>query len=172
MAIPIREHRLDSIMHGWIVNTAKRNIWRIPNWYDLDDLIGEGFICYAVCNIKYRHVRQTRQFMKLVQTTFRNHITDLANERTLSPEEVSVPPDSPLLVRAEIGDALLLTMLNQLPKELQVLITRLIGGTDLPRMKRYKNGVRETSNEYLCRLMGVDHKYVNVLEIFKEHVIS
>lgn len=167
-----REHRLDPGMRGWIVNTSKKNIWRVAHWYDLSDLIQDGFMCYAICHVKYMEVKEQKHFMALVKTTFYNFITDLANEKTQGIQEVVVDPDSQSLVRTEQGDAFFVTMLGQLPVELQQLIKLLLQDGKKPRMKRYRDGTRETTNEHLCRLLGVDPKMVNIMELFKEHMLT
>lgn len=163
-----RQHMLDAGMRGWIVNCAKKNIWRVPTWYDLDDLIQDGFICYCHCRIRYAHIEETRHFMALVKTSFANHIHDLANKRTRTTEKL-VPPDSPTLSGVELPEGMFLTLLKQLPRELQGLIEILLESAWNIPMLRYANGARETNNQYLCRLLDVDPETVNVMAIFKEH---
>jgi len=78
---------LDKGMRGWLVTMARKNYWRVAAWMDLDDLIAEGFLAYAICRAKYDdRVANKRHFMALVQITFINQITDLANDRTAQPE--------------------------------------------------------------------------------------
>lgn len=163
-----RQHRLDPGLRGWLVNYSKRNFWRVPSCYDLDDLIQDGYLCYCVCNAKYRHVKVQRHFMALVKVTFHNHITDLANERTRL-GEVLVPPDSPTLDRVETPDALCAVLLRQLPDELKQLLHVLLHGARQIPMRRYADGTRETTNDYLCRLLGVDPDLVDVENVFREH---
>src|SRR3974390_506351 len=85
---------LDRAMRGWIINHAKRQYWRVAAWYDLADLIQDGFLCYYKCKARYTNLtflnhplpEDKRRFMSLVQRAFANHITNLANRRTETPE--------------------------------------------------------------------------------------
>jgi len=80
---------LDEGMKRWIYATARQNHWRVARWYDLEDLIQDGFLAYQKCYVKYaRLVRKRkptkedrRNFMALVQTTYLNYIHDLAKKR-------------------------------------------------------------------------------------------
>lgn len=164
----LREHRLDAGLRGWIVNTAKKNLWRVPSRYDLSDLIQDGYLCYCICNLRYRHVKEQRHFMALVKRTFINHIHDLATERTRLIETLVVP-DSPSLVQVEPGDALFNVLLNQLPAELKQLLVTLIRDSKNIPMLRSEDGTRETRNQYLCRLLNVDPELVDIEQVFREH---
>lgn len=168
MQRPKRKHRLDAGIRGWIVNTAKKHYWRIPPWYELDDLIQEGYFCYSICNLKYGHDLTPSHFMALVKVTFINHIHDIANLKTRNAAELMVPADSPLFSRAVPEEATFFTLLKQLPKELQELLFILLNDArNIPMLRDGKD--RETTNEYLCRLIGVDPTCVNLQSVFKEH---
>ena len=168
MKRPKRSHRLDAGIRGWLVNTAKKNYWRVPSWYDLDDLIQDGYICYSICNRKYGHDLQPSHFMALVKVSYINHIHDLANSKTRNSPELIVPMDSPVFSRAEPEEATFFTLLKQLPNELQELLFILLN--DAKSIPMLRNGrERESTNAYLCRLIGVDPEYVNLQAVFKEH---
>lgn len=168
----MREHRLDAGLRGWIVNYAKKNYWRVPDHYSLDDLIQEGYVCYCKCNLRYRHVREQKHFMALVKRTFANHIHDLASERTAKPPETLAEPDSPSLIQVEYSDAMIYTLLTQLPAELKRLVKILLEDSRNIPMLRSEDGTRETRNEYLCRLLGIDPALVNIEDVFREHFAS
>ena len=168
MKKPIREHRLDKGMVGWICSTAKKNIWRVPHWYGLDDLIQEGYICYCVCNRKYGHELELRHFMALVKVSYINHIHDIANLKTRNSAELMVPTDSPAFSRVEPEASTFFTLLKQLPSELQELLTILINDAkEIPMLRDGRN--RENTNQYLCRLIGIDPTCVNLQAVFREH---
>jgi hypothetical protein len=86
---------MDEGLRRWIAAYASRNLWRVPSWMTLDDLIQEGFICYTnvLRHENYRGLARVREptkdnrrvFMSLVKKAFTNHIHDLANEKP--PEE-------------------------------------------------------------------------------------
>lgn len=85
---------LDEGLKRWIYRTAHRNYWRVSRWYDLDDLIQDGFLCYQKCAHKYRRLQRKRKprkddrrnFMALVKRAYENHIHDLASKRTVQKE--------------------------------------------------------------------------------------
>lgn len=168
MQRPKRKHRLDKGIKGWIVNTAKKNYWRVPAWYELDDLIQEGYICYCNCNLKYGNDLTASHFMALVKVSYIRHIHDLANSRTRNSAELMVSIDSPIFSRAEPEDATFFTLLRQLPSELQELLSILLNDAkDIPMLRDGRE--RETTNAYLCRLIGIDPEHVNLQAVFKEH---
>ena len=164
-----RQHRLDSGMRGWLVNTAKKNLWRVPMWYDLDDLIQDGYAVYCNCNSKYPHVTEIKHFMALVQVSYINHIHTLANNRTKAIISLSAY-NGPLLASDEPEQATFYLLLRQLPVELQELVRFLAeGGARDITTRRYEDGTRETTNQLLCRLIGIKPDGVNLLAVFKEH---
>lgn len=164
----IRVHRLDAGMRGWIVKTSKKNYWRVPTYYQLEDLIQDGMVTYAYCNRKYQHVTAIAHFMSLVKVSFLNHIHDLSNERTLKRDEILVSPESYMLNSTDLGEAFFTTLLGQLPVELKHLVMLLASGTR--RLRRRDGDTRETTNEFLCRLLAVDPSQVNIMEVFQEHL--
>jgi hypothetical protein len=147
-------------------------------------------MCYAKCQEAYGRLQRKRvptkndrrNFMALVRTTYLRHITDLANERTATPErtisqmhradetasdwmERHGPTDSSL------GD--LAVLLTQAPEEIRNLIEALTGdATEALKYQRHmlsgkkckspmlkgKLCVRETTQQYLCRLAKMPRK--------------
>src|ERR1700730_17047043 len=88
-AIYINDPLMDRSMSGWIVYTARQNYWRVMRWYDLSDLIQDGYLAFAKCKARYGHLfsnppthDERKWFMALVKTTYSNHIYDLAMAKT------------------------------------------------------------------------------------------
>jgi hypothetical protein len=78
-----REKYLDAGLKGWIVNTAKRNYWRVASYYELDDLISDGYLAYAVCKARYsKKVQNKAHFMALFKRVYWSRIVDLASDRS------------------------------------------------------------------------------------------
>ena len=80
---------LDAGMKGWIVNTAKKEFWKVAEWYEFQDLVQDGYLCYYKCR-KRLHGRllvktptkdQRREVQAYVKTAFLNHISTLATKR-------------------------------------------------------------------------------------------
>lgn len=58
MGAPARDPYLDAGMEGYIRNLAVREYWRVAGWYGpretgLDDLIQDGYMCFARCRARY-----------------------------------------------------------------------------------------------------------------------
>lgn len=73
---------LDAIMERWLTSFARRNLWRVAVWYDIEDLIADGYMVFVQCRNKYWYVTERKHFMALFQRCYFNHITDLANKHS------------------------------------------------------------------------------------------
>lgn len=164
-------------MRGWIVNKAKRDYWRVAGWYDLDDLIQDGYMCYARCHAKYPSDLSRRHFMALVQVSFVNHIHNLAKKKSLCQEQVlseiahdgDERPESTAdrLLGVEPEEATLGTILSQLPEGLRQLVLKLLdGGSNTPYLRQGRRW--ETNNEFYCRLAGLDPKEHSIEDEFRQ----
>lgn len=158
----------DNGLRGWIVKTAKKNYWRVAAWYDLEDLIQDGLLAYAICRSRYRHrVQNRRHFMALVQVVFVNHITDLANERTAGQDVAisQIAADGKELQALEYlaggftGDAELTATLAAAPEEVRRFLALFNTPTGLERLakplRRRADGTRETTSERLSTILGM-----------------
>lgn len=85
----------DSGLQGWIKSYSREQYWRVSRWYDLPDLVQDGYVCYTKCRNKYvdgpqepgfqvlntktPSDTQRRHFMALVKRAFFNHIMTLSS---------------------------------------------------------------------------------------------
>src|ERR1700723_269173 len=77
---------LDAGLKGWMVNTARKHYWKVASHYEFEDLIQDGYLCFAKCRAGFKyeggpdfgHNRKT--FMAFFQMAFINHITDLQKD--------------------------------------------------------------------------------------------
>jgi hypothetical protein len=165
----VKEVYFDAGLQGWIKNTARREHWRMAKWYELSDLIQDGFLCYCKCRDKYTRGppepgfqalntehptdAQRRHFMNLVQRAYFNHIMTLSSRFAAASEE----PVSQLatgddevatlesLLPPQSEEASLLMALKQAPAEISDAIRRLIndgldGGEYLRSRLRERDG--------------------------------
>lgn len=197
---------LDAGMEGFIRNLASKEYWRVADWYGrdrdcgLEDLIQDGYLCFARCRRRYVEVLGTlppdpapdhlRMMMHLVKTAFGRYIKFvIAEKMRWGHEEVASqlgdgrPQSDPWesLLPAQPEDASLRTLLLSLPSELQQLVVLLAGdgaevlGFERSRLERRvlpsgsvrlqrrgRRRLRETTNEYYCRLLGLDPVEVDV----------
>ena len=181
---------LDEGMRGFIVNTAKREFWRVAELCDFDDLVQDGYMCYAKCRRAYLDGRtdltgtkdERRWFQALVKTAFNNHIHTLSAKRKfghtdvisqLGGETQSTEAVWDSLLEAQPEDATLLTVLASAPAEI-VQLVKLLAGDGLnalgfERKRKGRRALRETTNEYYCRLLGKDPTVYDVVGQLKAY---
>lgn len=159
----------------WIARTAQKHFWRVASWYDLDDLVQDGYLCWAITRRTYSDLidaAQINHFMALFKRVYLNHITDLANKRTRQAPEVSltiimneddeaesqfdppVPEESTLAVT-----------LAQAPKVVQNFLQAMDterGRRAMQSRLRQTSTHLETPNERLCRLAGADPEAIDM----------
>ncbi len=152
---------MDEGARKWLIKTARKNHWRVMRWYDLEDLISDGLMCWQIVVRRYTRVRERKHIMALFQRTYINHIHRLANKRTRQamelvtdrlPDEVSCP------------DAELLQFACTAPADVRALLFAIIDRPEIlarPHRRRL-DGRRETTNSWLCALAGLDPDKHNV----------
>jgi hypothetical protein len=178
---------LDAGIHGHIVRLAKENVWRLAG-YDIEDLIQEGYLCYAVVRHRYVGRRPKRRpdgrmrrslppkrpdaiaqrhFMRLFQRTFLNRITTLARRQSKLKELLLNDLLKDNQTEEQAWEALLppveeaatvLSLLRAAPAEIKQLFALMVDDVVRP-YRRFGKGRRETNNEYYCRLLGLPRGY-------------
>lgn len=173
----------DAGVRGLIVNTAKRNLWKVANWYELEDLVQDGVMIWLKVRGHYypKGVTDIKHLTSLFKTSFSRHIIDLAAEKRYG-EELAISqfigPDSDgtheweTLLGVQQETATVAVLLHSAPAELKALWRFLTSEDGRERLRgRYqkKGGVKETTNEFLCRLLGLDPEMVNLEKIARQH---
>jgi hypothetical protein len=144
---------------------------------DLDDLIQEGYVCYAICRARYdQRVENQRHFMALVKACFMNQITDLANQRTAEPEiavsQLGDEENETSLFESAIGgmdgDAEFAALLSSAPPEIRKLLQLASSPgwdslMDAP-LARHEDGTRETSLERITRALNLPQDGLDIEE--------
>jgi hypothetical protein len=177
----IEHHYMDEGLERWLFATANRNYWRVAKWYDLDDLIQDGYLCYHKCLKKYGQLRRKkrpqkddrRNFMALVKRTYENHIHDLASRRTLQKERavsqihsLEDTADAWLERHGQVELAVcdLTVMIKQSPKEIQELL-RLLTTEDTEFLQ---TKVRRC-HKRIGKIMGLDPKVVDIADMVRQY---
>lgn len=156
----------EGAIEGWVVNFITKNVWRTKPAYDWCDLYQESYLCYDRCVHMYPEVVEAPHFMRLVQVTTLNRITDLANKRTKRrevPMEVGDEDSTMCLLDMVPNNMLGISdyeneewkVMKDSPQLLRRLV-RVLTASDVVLAYRVVGGIRETTNELLCRLVGVD----------------
>lgn len=165
----VKDIYFDAGVQGWIRNTARRELWRMAGWYELDDLANDGYVCYCKCRDRYTqgppepghqalntdtpNDKQRRHFMALVQRAFFNHIMTLSSKFAASCEdpvsglavEDGEPPSLENLMPPQMEEASVLMAVLQAPTEIGEAIAKLIndsidGGNYLRSRLRERTG--------------------------------
>jgi DNA-directed RNA polymerase specialized sigma24 family protein len=78
----------------WIHEHSRKNLWRVGNWYDYEDLVYDGLMKALECRAKLGDDVDPDYFVGYVKRAFRNHIGGLIRSKRAA-EEVLVDDISP-----------------------------------------------------------------------------
>lgn len=148
----------------WLINTAKKNFWRVATWYDLKDLINDGYLCYYTVIERYPHATEPEHIMSLFKRTYINHITDLANRssRQVDCIEACLNFTEESQINAFIESyacdfSSLLQTILEAPQVVAEAIKAYIADPDIfAPLESYADRTRETNNARLCKRTGRD----------------
>jgi len=179
---------IDESARRWMIKYARKNFWRVAAWYELDDLIQDGLMCWWHVRRRYADIAEMRHIMSLFQRTYINHVHQMANKRSAGHwfshacgEEIAVTEECVEDVSIAGGghvdpaadEAILI---SEAPVDVRKLIVEIVQHPELtgspcrrrmsgsPRRPRMISGSagptrmtrRETTNEWLCRIAGLD----------------
>jgi hypothetical protein len=189
---------LDAGMKGWIFTIAKSNFWRVAYWYEFQDLIQDGYLCYAKCRARYGQFahggtptkEERKWFMALVQRAYINHITDLANWKTATPEtpfsmceEETISAATVWLSPRPLASLGGLMVSDNIKRLALALISDIDTRHRKTRLRKHKTAtgsvryipsrarMRETRNQLYCRLVGLDPVKVDLVAEVREQFI-
>lgn len=180
---------LDAPMRGWLVNTVRREAWRVSEVCDPEELLQEAYFVYYKCRNRYSELtskpnptkEDLRWFQSLVKTALTNHINTIAaKHKGVSVKALSqfkkadgsdVSPDDLLPAGGET--VTLRVLIAQAPEEIKTLIKLLIGEgdalIDFARVKIGRRSIRETTNEYYCRLLKLDPRENDIVGTVRQY---
>lgn len=160
------------IIEGWAVGYVSKNVWRTEPEYDFDDLMQECYLVFMLVDDYYPLVVEAPHFMALFKKCVFNRIHDLANRRSSRSEvssstsiyyedmdrttELSInqqPSNEDHSKVVEWG-----IFLTELPESVRRVVVALVDDRP-PVYMRDMEGIRETRNQYLCRLSGLDPQF-------------
>jgi hypothetical protein len=175
---------MDQGLHSWIIKTAKKHYWRVASWMDMDDLIQDGFLCYARTRARYPKLvepplrpGQRAKFMSMFKRIYLNELHDKANDRTRGVSEVglldvrrsdSVTPDE-LYLEALLGEqpeeGTLAVLIAQAPPEVRDFLAGLEteeGQRAFRARARRRSTHKQTLNERFCYIAGCDPRQIDL----------
>ena len=167
-----RAGTLDASLVGWIKNTAKYHHWRVARYVDLEDLIQDGYLYYAKCLKLYGFTAKNQEhFMALFQRAYLNHITELARKRTRG-EYVLIDDNRPDSFNSELwldmilggveGEGFITRLKQEAKFPVSAVIALFTTESGVAISRRHPQRQWEPLNQYLCRLIGVDHNDYNL----------
>lgn len=167
----------DGRVEAWTKKYISRHLWRIPTYYDFEDLLQDCKVKFIICQQRYSHTSIPQQFWALYKSCVCNHITDLAIQRSSHTKFVKHSQhtsddavDSTAELNVMIGSASIyaqkaLQIFETLPGKRVRVIRRYL------QIKNRGNGSfprPTTLNDVLCFLVKIDPKKVNLETILAE----
>lgn len=154
----------------WLHSYSRRHYWRVAAWMDYDDLIQDGY--YAWCEVCWRYpnaVNNPAHIMSLFKLCFADKITDLSRGKTKQQDDARSD-----IVDIFDGDAvqspdpsnfnLLVAKAPKLVRDTIALLTSETHRDELAKpYAKQANGRRETLNQRICSLMGLDPEQIDVV---------
>jgi DNA-directed RNA polymerase specialized sigma24 family protein len=145
---------MKQIDHGarvWLARTATKQYWRVAVWYELDDLVQDGLMCWQIVACKYKRANR-RHLMSLFQITYINHIHKLANKRTACAPELAMEE----LPEQFCPDGEMNQLVNEAPAALRQCLRTLLNQPELLARAMSDGQRRKTTTEWLRDITGVD----------------
>ena len=157
---------MEPSVQRWMRKVAHSNYWRVADWYDVADLLQDGWMCWQIVLTRYPKVRDSHHLTRLFQTTYVNYIHKLANRRTATPEQTLAMEQD--YARAEQllidNHAELMTFLAEAPPPVRHLLRAIDADPALLArpLRRTANGRRESTNSWLCSLIGLNPEAIDL----------
>ena len=184
--VPSFEGRIE----GCVINFLKKNYWRVAGYYEFEDCIQEAYLKFMVVKDGYPEVIDPPHFMALFKTAWKNRFTDMSNQRTAD----EAMREADLSGEDKTGNPITLTSLMDrnasthhagrlavLKTSAPIEVKALLRAFDEPdkiellreKCRKIRKGNRkarrETTNEKLCRIVGLDGEFVSIQRMFVNH---
>ncbi len=160
--------QLPSSVVGWIYNHSRKNYWRLASWYEVDDLIQDGLMFGYKCLNRYGVPGidiDPPHFMRLVQTSFRNHIGELIRNKYKRGDDVTVgladlrrdkTEEQILELVSQPAECLqdFAVLIAELPEQLRKAVMLFFSDKGARQLRRVKLNSDETVAEKLAKATG------------------
>lgn len=168
----------EGIVEQWALAYCITHEWRTLPEFDRDDLSQEAFLIFSLVCDRYWEVRDAPHFMALFKICLINRINRLSNLRTKRFKKGDIPVS--MLVMGEPDEDRDMAILEGVCEghfdevearslindvgPINTLYNQLVEPEARHRYRR-SEGVRETTNEFLCRLTNNDPALVDMVAI-------
>lgn len=147
----------------WTLGFCRANWWRVKNLMDIEDLLQEASICYYIVVNRYPEVTPANR-MSLYMTTIRRRVHDLSALDTRYRElfdraaDFDVELEAHGVRKAQLGEAIPTN--KRTPSYVHAFLWLISQPMEMMRLRSpYRvriDGERETTHEYLCRMIRHD----------------
>jgi hypothetical protein len=167
---------LDQSGTVWLINHAKENLWKVHRWMDLDDLIHDGYLCFALVVKKYPKIKSVAHRFSLFKSTFENYIKNVARAKRYRRGEFNFSMfDDEAVAQIENTTpceyAELLKWFSEADGLAKLALSAIMNHPkEFRRKRRKRKGKPESLNDLLCRLTGQDPKTVDLHGALKASV--
>jgi DNA-directed RNA polymerase specialized sigma24 family protein len=152
-------------IEGYLMNQITKDLWRVANTHDRQDLMQEGVLVFLRCAAKYSIIDTPQHFMALFKTAWAHHLNDLSVKATKARVMVSEthldPEDGSEWNREAIGETdnagALTLMVQQAPREVLMVLNLFLNAPqellDLATKAWTKKGRRNANGNLIINKM-------------------
>jgi DNA-directed RNA polymerase specialized sigma24 family protein len=164
---------MDMGARRWLYTEARISRWRVPQWMSVHDLIQDGYMCWYRVIRRYSRVPRgsSAHRMALFKRVFRNHVHDLSKQRSRLPE-VHIEDLPPGMADLHAYD--LQQVYGGAPPLVKLGLTVLMAPQHARSLRSHyrfrADMTRETFNERLCRLAGLDPRTIDLAGEIREYL--
>lgn len=169
----------DAIALRWMKSYARKNLWRVAPWMDLDDMIQLGYEAYYETRSRYATATDPRHIQSLFQLVFRSKIENAVRGNTKQVDDADSPYLDLLNTDHQVNDTCLMfsklldihALIIKAPREVVSVVDVLVKEPE-ELTKPYEKdarGRRETLNDRLCRILGMDPKSVDLVKWTRDY---
>lgn len=169
---------MDEGARKWMLKYCHRNYWRVEYYMELEDLISEGFRCYASTKARYQDraeefgnipVTEPKHLMALFKRRMACRMTDLSKYRTKISAEIPFD-DDPFLNPTGYDSHIV----SEAPEPLRMILRMITSDNNIERLREpYRimlNGRKETLNDRLCAMANLDPSQVFIPQMLKNYL--
>jgi hypothetical protein len=160
---------MDQTARLWLFKYAKKNLWRVSRWMELEDLVQLGYESYYESRKRYPTAVNSNHIMRLFMLVFRSKIETAVEENGRQVDDA----------RSDLVDLFdnhgkdfsrFHILVLQAPKMIADALTVMIEREEDLRKpcSVYASGRRETLNDRLTYMMGLDRK-VDVVKTMRSY---
>lgn len=170
----------DTNAERWLKHYAVRNFWRVAPWLELDDIMQLGYEAYYETRSRYPTATEPKHIQSLFQLVFRSRLEDVVRCYVKQVDE----PDSEKVEESEASfdatglpwtkssglldiHALLIKAPEKVTKVVDLLVKE--PGVLSKPYEKDDSGRRETLNDRLCVLLGLDPKSVDLVKMTRNY---